>query len=176
MSWPILHILIPSLEPCNHLPLDILLIPMQIPHTPLYLPDNTMNKSAHPCAPLNLPTIFSSDSIRYSKLLILLLHEYWNKRNAIQYFSFNISHLLLQVEEAFNGKRTIPPHAATFYGKPTLIKVVYEAKKDEFEIHSHTHERIGKEMWYPFLKSYRFHPNLYAKFISEAISKTILKK
>ena len=47
------------------------------------------------------------------------------------------------VEEAFNGKRMIPPHAATFYGKPTIIKVIYEAKKDEFEVHSHTHERIG---------------------------------
>ena len=51
--------------------------------------------------------------------------------------------IIFQVEEAFNGKRMIPPHAATFYGKPTLIKVIYEAKKDEFEVHSHTHERIG---------------------------------
>ena len=47
------------------------------------------------------------------------------------------------VEEAFNGKRMIPPHAATFFGKPTVIKVIYEAKKDEFEVNSHSHERIG---------------------------------
>ncbi len=47
------------------------------------------------------------------------------------------------VEEAYHGKRHIPPHAATFFGKPSLIKVVYEPKKEEFDIDSHTNELIG---------------------------------
>ena len=38
------------------------------------------------------------------------------------------------VELAFHGKRSILPHAVTFYGRPTTLQVLYEAKKDEFEV------------------------------------------
>ena len=49
------------------------------------------------------------------------------------------------VEVLFKGKRTIPPHAATFYGRPLKINVVRrsEPKKDDFELECHTNETVG---------------------------------
>lgn len=47
------------------------------------------------------------------------------------------------VEETHPGCRTIYPHATTFFGHPFKIKVVYETKKEELVIDSHTNEMIG---------------------------------
>ena len=43
----------------------------------------------------------------------------------------------------FNGKRTILPHAATFYGRPLTITVRVDPKKNEFSLESHTNESVG---------------------------------
>ena len=47
------------------------------------------------------------------------------------------------VEVLFNGKRTIPPHAATFYGRPLKVTVRVEPKKDEFQLECHTNEMVA---------------------------------
>ena len=49
----------------------------------------------------------------------------------------------MSVEVLFNGKRTILPHAATFYGRPLTIRVRVEPQKEEFDIESHTNESVG---------------------------------
>ena len=50
---------------------------------------------------------------------------------------------IMSVEVLFNGKRTILPHASTFYGRPLTIKVRVEPQKEEFDIESHTNESVG---------------------------------
>ena len=47
------------------------------------------------------------------------------------------------VEEAFPGERNILPHAASFFGQRVNIKVVNEAKNEEYDFQSHTNESLG---------------------------------
>ena len=47
------------------------------------------------------------------------------------------------VEVLFNGKRTIPPHAAVFYGRPLKIVVKVEPRKEEFVLGCHTNMSIA---------------------------------
>ena len=88
----------------------------------------------NPLNPLNAtPTVsFASDShndsLRY-QIIRRLLHL------AERYVSV--------VEQAFRGKRLVPPHAATFLGKPIMIRVVQEGKKEEFELESHANQTLS---------------------------------
>ena len=46
------------------------------------------------------------------------------------------------VEDGFHGKRQILPHAATFLGRPLVLKVTVDVKKEEFEMQCHSNELI----------------------------------
>ena len=47
------------------------------------------------------------------------------------------------VEDGFHAKRQILPHAATFLGRPLVLKVTVDVKKEEFEMQCHSNELIG---------------------------------
>ena len=46
------------------------------------------------------------------------------------------------VEDGFHGKRHILPHAATFLGRPLVLKVTVDVKKEEFEMQCHSNELV----------------------------------
>ena len=51
---------------------------------------------------------------------------------------------ITSIEVLFDGKRSIVPHAASFYGRPITIQIKFELpRRDEFELESHTNESIG---------------------------------
>ena len=49
------------------------------------------------------------------------------------------------IEKAYSHGRKIVPHAVSFHGQPVKIKVVNGegAKKEEFDVDSHTNESVG---------------------------------
>ena len=49
------------------------------------------------------------------------------------------------IEVLFDGKRTIQPHAASFYGRPVTLQVRLESpRREEFELESHTNESVAE--------------------------------
>ena len=51
---------------------------------------------------------------------------------------------ITSIEVLFDGKRTILPHAASFYGRPLTLQVRLESRREEFELESHTNESVGE--------------------------------
>ena len=51
---------------------------------------------------------------------------------------------ITSIEVLFDGKRTILPHAASFYGRPLKLQVRVESRREEFELESHTNESVGE--------------------------------
>ena len=51
---------------------------------------------------------------------------------------------ITSIEVLFDGTRTIPPHAASFYGRPITLTIKFESpRRDEFELESHTNESVA---------------------------------
>ena len=51
---------------------------------------------------------------------------------------------IMTIEGLFDGKRSILPHGASFFGRPIVVRVRVESpKKEEFDLLSHTNERLG---------------------------------
>ena len=52
---------------------------------------------------------------------------------------------ITSIEVLFDGTRTIPPHAATFYGRPITLTIKFESpRRDEFELESHTNDSVAE--------------------------------
>jgi len=76
---------------------------------------------------LSLPVPTKSLRLQKIRRLLLLAEKY-----------------ILSIEGLFDGRRTILPHGASFFGRPIVIRIRVESpKKDEFDLNSHTNERIG---------------------------------
>jgi len=83
-------------------------------------------------------------SISVSKVMGLSLPNKGLKLQKIRRLLLLAEKYILSIEVLFDGKRTILPHAASFFGRPLNIRVKAESpKKDEFELNSHTNESVG---------------------------------
>ena len=52
---------------------------------------------------------------------------------------------ITSIEVLFDGTRTIPPHAASFYGRPITLTIKLESpRRDEFDLDSHTNESVAE--------------------------------
>ena len=52
---------------------------------------------------------------------------------------------ITSIEVLFDGTRTIPPHAASFYGRPITLTIKFESpRREEMELESHTNESVAE--------------------------------
>ena len=92
------------------------------------------------------PNIKTLTSVSISKVMVgLTLPSKGLKLQKIRRLLLLAERYITSIEMLFDGKRSILPHAASFYGRPITLTIKFESpRRDELELESHTNESVGQ--------------------------------